>query len=413
MPYIGNNLTIQQYSPTIASFTGNGSTTAFTLPIAVVTPAQIVVSVNNVIQNPNYAYTVSGSTLTFTSAPPANSTTPVNIWVEYTSLQTNLIQPAAGTVTPTSMSQGGPSWNTSGAVLYNGSYGISGQFLQSQGSITAPAWASLPLYPGNYLVVAGGGCGGTDQGGGGGGGGFLAGAFTFITGTTYTIVVGAGAAGNNANTNANGGNSVFASYTAIGGGSGGGVTNGPRNGYSGGSGGGGSAAWSTGVQGLGGSGTSGQGNSGGNGSTGSTNSAGGGGGGAGAAGGSGNGSTVSGNGGNGLQSSITGSAVYYAGGGGGGNYNGTTAGTGGLGGGANGGGPNTTGPTYSGTANTGGGGGGGVGNSTVTAGSGGSGVVILSIPTLNYSGTTTGSPTVTTNGLYKVLTFTSSGTYTA
>ena len=47
---------------------------------------------------------------------------------------------------------------------------------------------------------------------------------------------------------------------------------------------------------------------------------------------------------------------------------------------------------------------------------GGSGVVILRIP-VNYSGTTTGSPTVTdvTVGsvAYKVLTYNSSGTYTA
>jgi hypothetical protein len=37
----------------------------------------------------------------------------------------------------------------------------------------------------------------------------------------------------------------------------------------------------------------------------------------------------------------------------------------------------------------------------------------LSIPTSNYTGTTTGSPTVTTNGSYTVLKYTSSGTYTA
>jgi hypothetical protein len=37
----------------------------------------------------------------------------------------------------------------------------------------------------------------------------------------------------------------------------------------------------------------------------------------------------------------------------------------------------------------------------------------LSIPTANYSGTTTGSPTVTTSGSNTILTFTSSGTYTA
>ena len=45
-------------------------------------------------------------------------------------------------------------------------------------------------------------------------------------------------------------------------------------------------------------------------------------------------------------------------------------------------------------------------------GSGGSGVVILSIPTSSYSGTTTGSPTVTTSGSNTILKYTSSGTYT-
>jgi hypothetical protein len=39
--------------------------------------------------------------------------------------------------------------------------------------------------------------------------------------------------------------------------------------------------------------------------------------------------------------------------------------------------------------------------------------VILKILTANYTGTTTGSPTVTTSGSYKILTYTSSGTYTA
>jgi hypothetical protein len=39
--------------------------------------------------------------------------------------------------------------------------------------------------------------------------------------------------------------------------------------------------------------------------------------------------------------------------------------------------------------------------------------VILSVPTSNYSGTTTGSPTITTNGSNTVIKFTSSGSYTA
>jgi hypothetical protein len=36
----------------------------------------------------------------------------------------------------------------------------------------------------------------------------------------------------------------------------------------------------------------------------------------------------------------------------------------------------------------------------------------LSVPTASYSGISTGSPTITTNGANTVLKFTSSGTYT-
>jgi hypothetical protein len=46
-------------------------------------------------------------------------------------------------------------------------------------------------------------------------------------------------------------------------------------------------------------------------------------------------------------------------------------------------------------------------------GTGGSGVVILSIPTNRYSGTTTGSPVVTTSGSNTILQFNASGSYTA
>ena len=91
-------------------------------------------------------------------------------------------------------------------------------------------------------------------------------------------------------------------------------------------------------------------------------------------------------------------------------------GTGGTGGGGNGG--YGTG-TYSGvagtngTANTGSGGG-GSGNYSINGavpGLGGSGVVILRLPTASYTGTVTGSPTVTTDGTDTIMKFTGSGTY--
>jgi hypothetical protein len=46
-------------------------------------------------------------------------------------------------------------------------------------------------------------------------------------------------------------------------------------------------------------------------------------------------------------------------------------------------------------------------------GEGGTGVVILRLATSDYSGTTTGSPTVTTDGSDTIIKFTASGTYTA
>jgi len=93
MAYIGNNLTVQQYTPQVAYFNGNASQTAFTLPVPVVSAAQIIVTVENVIQNPSSGFSVSGSTLTFTSAPPSGTN---NIWVEYTSLKTTVSVPPFG-----------------------------------------------------------------------------------------------------------------------------------------------------------------------------------------------------------------------------------------------------------------------------------------------------------------------------
>jgi hypothetical protein len=269
----------------------------------------------------------------------------------------------------------------------------------------------------SYLVVAGGASGGsndTNMGtGGGGAGGLLTGTSTLVFGTTYTVTVGAGGAVQSGNGNGNtGSNSSALSVTASGGGGGSGVGSGA--GVAGGSGGGGSGSFAAGTT-AGGAGTSGQGNNGGAGQNSTVDAeaqVGAGGGGSSSVGVSPTG-TSGGNGGAGTANSITGSSVTYAGGGGGGKRTAGTAGTGGTGGGGNGG---AAANGSAGTANTGGGGGGagtGGGGTVRTGGAGGSGVVILSIPTADYSGTTTGSPTVTTSGSNTILTFTSSGSYTA
>jgi hypothetical protein len=269
-----------------------------------------------------------------------------------------------------------------------------------------------PPYSAEYLVVAGGGAGGSDHGGGGGAGGLLTNfggsAITLNPGIVYTATVGSGGTGHGGpgsqSTGDPGNNSVLSgsditTITATGGG-GGGQYNGVA-GLDGGSGGGGGAG---NPGGAGGAGTSPQGNNGGTGGPYSApNYAGAGGGGAGAVGTDGG---TQPDGGAGSSNSITGSAVFYAGGGGGTSDN--TPGSGGTGGGGAAGKP---GPGTSGTANTGGGGGGC--QQPDTTGSGGDGVIILRVPTANYTGTTTGSPTVTTDGTDTIIKFTGSGTYTA
>jgi hypothetical protein len=275
-------------------------------------------------------------------------------------------------------------------------------------------------YTASYLVVAGGGAGGTNAAAGGGAGGVLAGTANLTVGTSYSITVGAGGVATTGGGGASnpGGNSTITalSLTAIGGGQGGDNDNGNVVGGSGGSGGGG-ACNPGGSYTPGGSGTTGQGYAGGEGYPQGEPYSGGGGGGAGSTGGNATGSG-GGNGGSGYASSITGSSVTYAGGGGGGTHtSGTSAGLGGSGGGGNGGNGDGGIAAGAGTVNTGGGGGGGGAGGTTGTGyvghNGGSGVVIISVPTANYSGTFTGLPTITTSGSNTILTFISSGSYTA
>ena len=272
----------------------------------------------------------------------------------------------------------------------------------------------------DFLCIAGGGGGGggtgsNNAGGGGaggyrnsystetsGGGGSSEASLTFNAGTVYTITVGAGGTDSGAGQPTSGSNSSISgtglsTITSTGGGAG---NEDAINGSSGGSGGGGGYNGTTG-----GAGTANQGYAGAGGVSAVPYRGGGGGGAssAGTAGGSG-----SANGGNGLASSITGSSITRAGGGGGGG-NAAPASTGGTGGGGNGGISGNTNPT-NGTVNTGSGGGGAGGSDAGT--SGGKGVVILRMPTANYSGTTTGSPTVTTSGADTILVFNDSGSYT-
>jgi hypothetical protein len=111
MPYLGNTPTTQSFTPAVDLFSGNGSTTAFTLSRQVASVAQVEAVIENVPQSPNDAYTVSGNTITFTSAPPSGTN---NIYVKYTSPITQVIMPSYGTVGQNQMTQGAPYWDVNG-----------------------------------------------------------------------------------------------------------------------------------------------------------------------------------------------------------------------------------------------------------------------------------------------------------
>ena len=95
MAFIGNTPDQQAFTPAVDFFNGNGSTTAFTLSKPVASVAQVQAVISNVPQKPGDAFTVSGNTITFTSAPPSGTQ---NIYVYYTSPITQVIAPGQGTV---------------------------------------------------------------------------------------------------------------------------------------------------------------------------------------------------------------------------------------------------------------------------------------------------------------------------
>lgn len=433
MSYIGNTNTTQAFIPAVDFFSGNASTTAFTLSKSVASVAQVQAVVNNVPQKPFDAFTVSDNTITFTSAPSSGTN---NIYVYYTSPNTQVIAPSAGTVglaafsasgTPSASTflRGDNSWqivsvtptaisdqlNSStgyfdlptgttaqrpaspvvGMIRYNTTLGLYEAY-------TSAGWGSITVTPypyvTEYLIVAGGGGGSISPygGGGGGAGGVLNNTNkSLIPGTSYTITVGGGGASATSGTNS----SMLLSGsggTAFGGGGG--------NAVAGGSGSGGGHTGSSGQFGAA-TQTSNDGGTG-YGNNGGTNTYSGvypcgSGGGAGSAGGN---NAV---GGSFRNFSTSGAVVAYAGGGGqavndGG---GVTAG-----GGAGAGNGTVSGNSSATIANRGSGGGGGKNASSAT---GSSGVVIISYPGAQRG---TGG-TYTSVGGNSIHTFTSSGTYVA
>jgi len=80
MSYIGNQPLYQQFL--VDTFSGNGSTLAFTMSVAPANAASVLIAITGVIQDPS-SYAVNGTTLTFFTAPPTGTN---NISVRYLGL---------------------------------------------------------------------------------------------------------------------------------------------------------------------------------------------------------------------------------------------------------------------------------------------------------------------------------------
>ena len=356
----------------------------------------------------SFSYTVNPDTVTFNT--PAGNQTYSNSTSDAFSLTLNATSAAGQSITytantlPTGLSISGA--NLTGTLSTAGTTAslVTATAVGSGKTATRTlTWAvTSPTVAVTYLLVAGGGGGNNNNNsGGGGGGGVLTGSSTPSRGTLYTVTVGGGG-GNGSN----GSNSSFNSLSAGGGGAGG-VTVGTGDG-TGSQANSGTVAGCAGGEGLytrgaspsarsaqtygsytqGGSSVYSQ----------SNGSAGGGGGGFGGGGGSAyivsSSYASAGDGGSGYSASAWGLGMVS---GGGGASGGSTGGNAGSGGGA---------------ANYGGG-----GNSIVYpksgSSAGGSGIVIIRYADSNPAASaTTGSPTVTVSGGFRVYTWTSSGSIT-
>ena len=96
MAYVGNPIDTQNTFQSLVGkrFSGDGSTTDFTLDVAPSSTLDIEVFVGNVRQDPNSAYTLSGTTLSFTGAPPSGTN---NIYVVHQAKSVGTIDvPASG-----------------------------------------------------------------------------------------------------------------------------------------------------------------------------------------------------------------------------------------------------------------------------------------------------------------------------
>ena len=110
---------IQELDDISGSFNGSTQTFALTVSSSAVTPVkpdQLTINIGGILQNPGVDYTISGSDITFTTAPDGG----LDFYGLLLGGSTNLTEAATGSVGPTAFTSGGPTWNTSGDLLVTG-----------------------------------------------------------------------------------------------------------------------------------------------------------------------------------------------------------------------------------------------------------------------------------------------------
>ena len=117
MPFIGKEPLNAHNTPTKDSFSGDGSTVAFTLSKSVALAADLEVFVGNVQQEPTTAYTVSNTTLTFTGTPATGTN---NIYAVHRSGGMQTLTAPTGTAGDFS------TLNASGAATFSGAATVGG-----------------------------------------------------------------------------------------------------------------------------------------------------------------------------------------------------------------------------------------------------------------------------------------------
>jgi len=164
MSYIGSTPSTQSFTSGTDYFNGDGSTVAFTLTRKVNSVNDIEVVINNVVQQPNTAYNLSGYTITFTSAP---STGTQNIYVRYLSTvqQSIALNTLAinGTASSQTFLRGDNTWAQAGAVndlFYENAKTIStsvtvtaGRNASTTGPLTIASGAVLTVPSTSRLVI--------------------------------------------------------------------------------------------------------------------------------------------------------------------------------------------------------------------------------------------------------------------